>query len=63
MLRTTQFVTCPLVLPAVVFVAPDSTFRDELVENAGLIVGGLLVLFFAATVLLDDGLNLSRREV
>jgi hypothetical protein len=61
-LRATQLMTCPLVLPAAVFVAPDSPFRDGLVENAGLIVGGLLVPFFASTALLDSGVNGSRPE-
>lgn len=61
-LRATQLVTCPLVVPAAVFVAPDSPFRDELIENAGLIVGGLLVLFFAATAMLDSGTNVSSLE-
>ena len=56
-LRATQLVTCPLVLPAAVFVSPDSPFRDGLVENAGLIVGSLLVPFFVSTALLDSGAN------
>jgi hypothetical protein len=55
MLRATQLVTCPLLLPAAVFVAPDSPLRDGLVESAGLIVGGLLIPFFASTALLDGG--------
>lgn len=61
-LRATQLATCPLVLPAAVFVAPDSPFRDGLVENAGLVIGGLLVPFFASTALLDRGANGSRPE-
>lgn len=61
LLRATQVVTCPLVLPAVVFVAPDSAFRNALVENAGLIVGGLLVPFYTATALLEGDASASRR--
>ncbi len=60
-LRATQLVTCPLVVPAVVFVAPDSAFRDELVEEAGLIVGALLLVFFTATAVIEDRESLGGR--
>jgi len=61
LLRATQVVTCPLILPAVVFVAPDSPFRNALVEGAGLIVGGLLVPFYTATAVLEGNASASGR--
>ena len=61
LLRATQVVTCPFVLPAVFFVAPDSAFRNALVEGAGLIVGGLLIPFYTATALLEGDASASRR--
>lgn len=53
--------TWRFVLPAVVFVAPDSPFRYALVEGAGLIVGGLLIPFHTAIAMLEGDASVSPR--